>query len=51
MVDAIAEGQRIQYNFVKPHMALKGETPAKKSGLEIKSKNKWLNLMNNAING
>jgi hypothetical protein len=30
---AIAEGQRIQYNFVKPHMALEGETPAKKAKL------------------
>jgi hypothetical protein len=34
----LAEGKRIQYNFVKPHMALKGETPAKKAGIEIDGK-------------
>jgi hypothetical protein len=30
----IAEGQRIHYNFVKPHMGLNGETPAKKAGMD-----------------
>jgi hypothetical protein len=44
----LAEGERIQYNFVKPHMALGGETPAKKTGIEIKGKNKWLELMKGA---
>lgn len=34
----LAERKRIQYNFVKPHMALKGETPAKKAGIEIDGK-------------
>jgi hypothetical protein len=29
----LAGGQRIQYNFVKSHMALNGETPAKKAGI------------------
>ncbi len=28
MKTPLAEGQRIQYNFVKPHMALEGQTPA-----------------------
>ena len=28
----LAEGQRIQYNFVKPHMALNGMTPSKYDG-------------------
>lgn len=27
MKTPLAEGQRIQYNFVKPHMALEGQTP------------------------
>jgi hypothetical protein len=44
----LAEGQRIQYNFVKPHMALNGETPAKKAGIEIENKNKWMNLLERA---
>ena len=46
---AIAEGQRIQYNFVKPHQALEGDTPAKKAGVvESKGKNKWLDLLTNS---
>ena len=47
----IAEGQRIHYNFVKPHMGLEGKTPAEASGIKIEEeKNKWLNLIQNAIN-
>ena len=42
---AIAEGQRIFYNFVKPHQALDGKTPAETAG--IKGKNKWKSLMKN----
>lgn len=44
----LAEGQRIQYNFVKPHMALGGETPAKKAGINVEEKNKWMYLLQNA---
>lgn len=32
----LAEGQKIQYNFVKPHMALEGKTPANAAGMNIK---------------
>jgi transposase-like protein len=38
----IAEGQRIHYNFVKPHMALEGNTPAQNAGLQIRG---WKNLL------
>nr|MDQ3969576.1 DDE-type integrase/transposase/recombinase [Thermoproteota archaeon] len=38
----IAEGQRIHYNFVKPHQALGGETPAQNTGLNIKG---WKELL------
>ncbi len=44
----IAEGQRIHYNFVKPHMALDGKTPAEASNLMIEGNNKWLALLRNA---
>jgi hypothetical protein len=45
----IAEGQRIHYNFVKPHMALEGKTPAEASGIKLEEmKNKWLTLIQNA---
>ncbi len=43
---AIAEGQRIQYNFVKPHMALEGQTPAQAANLEV---NGWNELLNKAV--
>ena len=44
----IAEGQRIHYNFVKPHMALEGKTPAENAGLEVKG---WRDLIAKAITG
>lgn len=45
----IAEGQRIQYNFVKPHIALEGQTPAERSGIGINSRNKWKDLLTSAL--
>lgn len=42
---AIAEGKRINYNFVKPHMSLNGQTPARKAGIGFNGKNKWLEMM------
>src|SRR5207249_4055014 len=38
----LAEGNRIQYNFVKPHMALEGKTPAQAAGLEARG---WKELL------
>lgn len=32
MKTQLAEGQRIQYNFVKPHAALEGQTLAEVAG-------------------
>lgn len=32
----IAEGQRIRYNFVKPHIALSGQTPAEAAGIDLR---------------
>ncbi|MFY3739817.1 MAG: transposase-like protein [Candidatus Nitrosomirales archaeon] len=48
MKSQLAEGQRIQYNFVKPHMALEGQTPAERAGIKIQGKNKWMTLIQNA---
>ena len=42
---AIAEGQRIYYDFIKPHQALDGKTPAENVGVSVKGKNKWLGLL------
>src|SRR5215217_7635822 len=44
---SIAEGQRIYYNFVKPHQALDDKTPAEKVGTNIEGKNKWRTLLQN----
>lgn len=44
----IAEGMRIQYNFIKPHEALEGKTPAEASGIKTEGVNKWLSLMRSA---
>ncbi len=49
MKTQLAEGQRIQYNFVKPHMALEGQTPAQVAGIGIESKNKWMGLLKSAL--
>ncbi len=42
----LAEGQRIAYNFVKPHMALEGKTPAQEAGIKIKG---WKDLLEKSI--
>jgi len=49
MKTQLAEGQRIQYNFVKPHMALEGQTPAQAAGVGLGSKNKWMEMLTEAI--
>jgi len=46
METPLAEGQRIAYNFVKPHMALDGQTPAQAAGLSPKG---WKELLTEAI--
>jgi len=46
MKTQLAEEQRIQYNFVKPHMALDGQTPAQAAGLSPKG---WKELLTEAI--
>ena len=43
----IPEGMRIHYNFVKPHEALEGMTPAQRAGIPIQ--NNWLTLLKQAL--
>ena len=40
----LAEGNRLQYDFVKPHHALKGKTPAQVCGIGVDG-NKWRALI------
>ena len=44
----ILTGVQIYHNFVKPHMALEGKTPAEAAGIQIKGKDKWLTIIQNA---
>lgn len=46
----ILTGLQIYHNYVRPHMALEGETPANKAGIQIEGENKWLTLIQNAAN-
>lgn len=46
----LAEGNRLQCNFVKPHMALEGKTPAQVAGIKIERNNKWLTLLDGGLN-
>ncbi len=49
MEPKIAEGQRIQYNFVRPHMALENQTPAEAAGIGVNGRKKRMKLLTEAI--
>jgi transposase-like protein len=44
----ILKGEQIFHNFIRPHMALDGDTPADRAGIKIKGKNKWITIIQNA---
>ncbi|MGD0330087.1 MAG: DDE-type integrase/transposase/recombinase [Nitrososphaeria archaeon] len=44
----ILKGCQIFHNYIRPHEALNGETPADKCGIKIKGENKWITLIQNA---
>jgi len=41
------DGLRIYYNFIRPHTALKGKTPAQKAKIET-DKAEWMSLIKKA---
>ncbi len=46
MGTAIPEGNRVFYNFVRPHMALDGQTPAEAAGIDLNLEgNRWMQLI------
>jgi len=45
----ISDGNRLFYNFIKPHEALDGRTPSEEAGIAIEGKDKWLTLMHKAV--
>lgn len=45
----LAEGQRIYYNFIRPHEALNNKTPAEAAGIQLSLEgNKWISLIQKA---
>ena len=45
----ILDGFRAYYNFIRPHQALQGKTPAEKANLLLNLKgNKWLEMIQRA---
>ena len=44
----ILSGMQIFHNYIRPHEALKGKTPAEVAGIKIQGENKWLTIIQNA---
>jgi len=44
----ILSGYQIYHNYLRPHEALEGRTPAEACGIQVKGENKWLTLIQNA---
>ena len=44
----ILQGYQLYHNYVRPHMALDGKTPAEACGITIEGQNKWKTLIQNA---
>jgi hypothetical protein len=44
----ILSGYRICHNYIRPHEALNGKTPAELAGIKVDGENKWLTLIQNA---
>jgi len=44
----ILTGMHIYHNYIRPHEALDGKTPAEKAGIEIKGSNKWMTIIQNS---
>lgn len=42
------DGMRIYYNFIRPHMALNGQTPAQEAKIDVDSSQNWLSLIKKA---
>ncbi len=47
----LIHGLRVYYNFIRPHMALNGKTPAEEAEINLNlNGNKWLSLIKKAVN-
>ena len=41
-------GYQVYHNYIRPHEALDGKTPAEACGIEVKGNDKWKTLIQNA---
>jgi transposase-like protein len=44
----ILKGYQIFHNYIRPHEALDGKTPAEACGIKVEGKNKWMTIIQNA---
>jgi putative transposase len=44
----VLSGYQIYHNYLRPHEALNGKTPAEKCGIIIEGENKWKTVIENA---
>jgi transposase-like protein len=44
----ILKGVQLYHNFIRPHQALKGRTPAELAGIKVSGENKWITIIQNA---
>lgn len=44
----ILTGYQLFHNYIHPHMALKGQTPAEAAGIRVDGKDKWFTIIQNA---
>jgi len=44
----ILSGIQIFHNYIRPHQALNGKTPAEVAGIEVRGSDKWLTIIQNA---
>ncbi|MGD6805961.1 MAG: DDE-type integrase/transposase/recombinase [Candidatus Bathyarchaeia archaeon] len=44
----ILQGYQFFHNYIRPHEALDGKTPAEACGITVEGKNKWITLIQNA---
>lgn len=45
----VIAGMQIFRNYLRPHMGLKGKTPAEAAGIKVEGENPWITLIQNAV--
>jgi hypothetical protein len=45
---SILKGYQLYHNYIRPHEALNGKTPADACGIQIDGQNKWKTIIENA---